>query len=180
MKVSFEGWRGQVAGRVTAPCRRLKAKALAEFESHMESDLMSYSRTPWTRRLMALTALFLILAVAPAQNSRAQDRIAAPPSPAPDWTAPHVPGQMLVKFSATSPVAAATLAAQTGLAVQDTIPELGIAVVAATEAGTNAELAATAAALEASPAIEWAEPNYIFTLDATPNDPYYPTIRRRT
>ena len=25
------------------------------------------------------------------------------------------------------------------------------------------------------PAIEWAEPNYTFTLDATPNDPYYPT-----
>ena len=121
---------------------------------------------------MALTALFLILAVAPAQNSRAQDRIAAP-RPTPDWTAPHVPGQLLVKFSVTSPAAAATLAAQTGLAVQDTIPELGIAVVAAPEAGTSAELAATAAALEASPAVEWAEPNYTFTLDATPDDPYY-------
>ena len=46
---------------------------------------------------------------------------------------------------------------------------------AAPEAGTTAELAATAAALEASPAVEWAEPNYTFTLDATPDDPYYPT-----
>jgi len=124
---------------------------------------------------MALTALFLILAVSPAQSSRAQDRVAAPPRPAPDWTAPHVPGQLLVKFSATSPVTAATLAAQTGMTVQDTIPELGIAVVTAPEAGTNADLAATAAALEANPAIEWAEPNYTFTLDATPNDPYYTT-----
>ena len=136
---------------------------------------MSYSRTPWTRRLMALTALFLILAVAPAQSSRAQDRIAAPPRPTPDWTAPHVPGQMLVKLSATSPAAVAALAAQTGMSVQNTIPELGIAVVAAPEAGTPAELAATAAALEASPAIEWAEPNYTFTLDAIPNDEYYAT-----
>ena len=67
------------------------------------------------------------------------------------------------------------MAAQTGLAVQDTIPQLGIAVVEAPEAGTSAELAATAAALEASPAVEWAEPNYTFTLDATPNDPYYAT-----
>ena len=136
---------------------------------------MIYLRTPWTRRLMALTALFLILAVSPAQSSRAQDRAAAPPSPAPDWTAPHVPGQLLVKFSATSPVTAAALAAQTGMTVQDTIPELGIAVVAAPEAGTNADLAAAAATLEASPAIEWAEPNYTFTLDATPNDPDYTT-----
>jgi thermitase len=122
---------------------------------------------------MALTALCLLLAIAPAQDSRAQGRIAA--STTPDWAAPHVPGQLLIKFNATSPAAAATLAAQTGLAVQDTIPQLGIAVLAMPEAGTNAELAATAAALEASPAVEWAEPNYTFTLDATPNDPDYLT-----
>jgi subtilisin family serine protease len=136
---------------------------------------MSYLHTHWPRRQMALTALFLILAVAPAQISRAQDRIAAPPSPTPDLTAPHVPGQMLVKFSVTAPAAAATLAAQTGLSVQDTIPQLGIAVVEAAEAATGAELAAMATALEASPAVEWAEPNYTFTLDATPDDPYYAT-----
>jgi hypothetical protein len=136
---------------------------------------MSYLHTHWPRRQMALTALFLILAVAPAQISRAQDRIAAPPSPTPDLTAPHVPGQMLVKFSVTAPAAAATLAAQTGLSVQDTIPQLGIAVVEAAEAATGAELAAMAIALEASPAVEWAEPNYTFTLDATPDDPYYAT-----
>ena len=136
---------------------------------------MSYSRTNWVRRLMALAALLLILAAAPAQNSRAQNRPAAPPRPAPDWSAPHVAGQLLVKLSDVSPATAATLAAQTGLAVQDTIPELGIAVVAAPEAGTNEALATTAAALEASPAVEWAEPNYTFTLDATPDDPYYTT-----
>ncbi len=139
----------------------------------MKSNLMSYSRTHWSQRLMALTALILFLVVAPAQNLCAQDRATAPT--APDWSAPHIPGQLLVKFNDTSPAATSALAAQTGLAVQNTIPQLGIAVIAASEAGTNAELAATAAVLEASPAVEWVEPNYTFTLDATPNDTYYTT-----
>ena len=141
----------------------------------MESNIISYSRPRWVRRLLVLTAFLLLVVVAPAQNSRAQGRIAAPTTP--DWTAPHVPGQLLVKFSDRAAVSAtaATLAVQTGLAVQDTIPQLGIAVVEATGTATSAELAATATALEASPAVEWAEPNYTFTLDATPNDPYYTT-----
>jgi subtilisin family serine protease len=141
----------------------------------MENSVITYSRPRWVRRVLALTAFLLLVAVAPAQNSRAQSHSAAPTTP--DWTAPHVPGQLLVKFSdrGGASATAATLAAQTGLAVQDTIPQLGIAVVEATEAATSAELAATATALESSPAVEWAEPNYIFTLDATPNDPYYPT-----
>jgi thermitase len=134
---------------------------------------MFYTRTRWGRRLMALATLVLLLAIAPASNSRAQNRTTTPT--APDWTAPHVPGQLLVKFSEASPASATAFVAQTGMSVQATIPQLGIAVVAAPAAGTNAELMATAAALEASPAIEWAEPNYTFTLDATPNDPYYST-----
>ena len=148
-----------------------------EFDSHMENDLMSYSRTRWIRRLMALTALLLLLAVAPAQSSRAQKphRRAAEPYARLDGPARSRPIAGQIQRPRCASATAATLAAQTGLAVQDTIPQLGIAVVEAPEAGTNAELAATAAALEASPAVEWAEPNYTFTLDATPNDPYYPT-----
>jgi len=134
---------------------------------------MFYSCRPWIRRVMVLTTLLLLVAVAPGQNLRAQNDTVALTTP--DWMAPHVPGQLLVKFSDAAPATAATLTAHTGLAVQDTIPQVGIAVVEATEAATSAELAATATALESSPAIEWAEPNYIFTLDATPNDPYYPT-----
>jgi subtilisin family serine protease len=147
-------------------------------DNHAEGNLMSYSRIPWTRRLMALAALFLILAAAPAQNSLAQDRIAAQNTP--DWTAPRAPGQLLVKLSDASQVTAATLAAQTGMAVQNTIPQLGIVVVEVPGAGTNEALATTAAALEANPAIEWAEPNYIFTVDSAdlvPNDPYYATTQ---
>ena len=36
-------------------------------------------------------------------------------------------------------------------------------------------MAATAVALEANPAVEWAEPNYTFTLDAVPKDPTFGT-----
>ena len=39
-------------------------------------------------------------------------------------------------------------------------------------------MAATAAALEANPAVEWAEPNYTFTLYVVPDDPNYNNRRR--
>ena len=39
-------------------------------------------------------------------------------------------------------------------------------------------MAAAIAALEAEPAIEWAEPNYTFALDAAPDDPYYETRQK--
>lgn len=142
-------------------------------DSHEMSDQGPARRPGWALRLAALTAVLLLLALAPAQNSRAQGGVAARTTP--DWSAPHVPGQLLVKFSGAAPAAGAALAAQTAMAVQDTIPQLGIAVVAVTGAGTSAELAAAATALTASPAVEWAEPNYTFTLDAVPNDPYYAT-----
>ena len=142
----------------------------------MKSNIISYSRPRWVRRLLVLTVFLLLVAVAPAQNSRAQSRHCRArlrpigplrTFPANCWSS----SATALAVSAT----AATLAAQTGLAVQDTIPQLGIAVVEATETATSAELAAAAAALEASPAVEWAEPNYTFTLDATPDDPYYAT-----
>ena len=84
---------------------------------------MSYFRIQWPRYLMVLVMLVMLLAVVPAQSLGAQSR--TPASTTPDWTAPHVPGQLLVKFSATSPATAATLAAQTGLSVKDTIPATG-------------------------------------------------------
>jgi len=135
---------------------------------------MSTSHIRWIRRLLALIVVLLLTAAVPGQNSRAQYRSAAP-RPAPDWTAPHVPGQLLVKLSDTTPAIAAALAAQNGLAVLEAIPQLGILVVEAPGAGTSETLATAAAELETSPAVEWVEPNYTFTLDATPDDPYYST-----
>jgi subtilisin family serine protease len=97
-------------------------------------------------------------------------------SSGPDWTAPHVPGQLLVKLADASAANIAALAAQPGLSPQGAIPQLGIVVVEAPAATTGAALAAVAASLSTSTAIEWAEPNYTFVLDAAPpNDPYYGT-----
>src|SRR5512136_2526202 len=59
--------------------------------------------------------------------------------PTPDWTAPHAPGQLLVKFADASAANAAALVAETGMAVQNTIPQLGIIVVEAPGTGSNEE-----------------------------------------
>ena len=133
----------------------------------------------WLILLLGITALVLICLALPAASPVATAQPPAPetptPRPTPDWSAPHVPGQLLVKFADASAASATVLAAQTGLSVQNTIPQLGIAVVQAPDTATTAVMAATAAALEANPAVEWAEPNYTFTLDAAPNDPNYIT-----
>jgi len=133
----------------------------------------------WLIPLLGIVTLVLIGLSLPAASPVATAQPPVPETqtarPAPDWSAPHVPGQLLVKFADASPASAATLAAQTGMSVQSAIPQLGMAVVEAPGTGTNEEMAATAAALEANPAVEWAEPNYTFTLDAVPNDPNYPT-----
>ena len=133
----------------------------------------------WLILFLGITALVLIGLSLPAASpvATAQPPVPETPTvrPAPDWSAPHVPGQLLVKFADASPASASTLAAQTGMSVQSAIPQLGIAVVETPGASSDAEMAATAATLEANPAVEWAEPNYTFTLDAVPNDPYYPT-----
>ena len=135
----------------------------------------------WLILFLGITALVLIGLSLPAASpvATAQPPVPETPTvrPAPDWTAPHVPGQLLVKFADASPASAAALAAQTGMSVQSAIPQLGIAVVEAPGASSDAEMAATAATLEANPAVEWAEPNYTFTLDAVPNDPYYATTQ---
>ncbi|MCX7671493.1 MAG: S8 family serine peptidase, partial [Anaerolineae bacterium] len=113
--------------------------------------------------------------VARAQGPTAGRPPARPPV---DWTAPHVPGQLLVKLADFSPARARQLGAAFGLRVRRTIPQLGMAVL---ETGPSAEgfgradagLAAAAAALAAASDVEWVEPNYTFTLDLIPNDPRY-------
>ena len=135
----------------------------------------------WLILFLGITVLVLIGLSLPAAApvATAQPPVPETPTvrPTPDWTAPHVPGQLLVKFADASAAGTMALAAQTGMSVQNTIPQLGIAVVEAPGAGSDAEMAATAAALEANPAVEWAEPNYTFTLDAVPNDPSYNTTQ---
>ena len=108
-------------------------------------------------------------------------RIACPRArPTPDWSAPHVPGQLLVKLADFSSARAEQFSAASGLTVRRAIPQLGLVVVetagnaaALTQAESGAALAATAATLSAVAGVEWAEPNYTIALDAVPNDPRY-------
>jgi subtilisin family serine protease len=126
---------------------------------------------------LGMAALVLIGLSLPAASPAATAQPPVPDTqtarPTPDWTAPHVPSQLLVKFADASSASASALAAQTGLSVQVAIPQLGIVVVEALGIGIHEEMTATAATLEANPAIEWVEPNYTFALDTQPNDPYY-------
>ncbi len=137
---------------------------------------------------LARSALFVILCalilVASRPGSGAGGVMAAPMAvpvrPPPDWTAPHVPGQLLVKLADFSPERARRVAAEFNWRVRRTIPQLGLAVFEMDDgpngpASLQAEmpLAAAAAALAARADVVWAEPNYTVALDLTPNDPGY-------
>lgn len=100
--------------------------------------------------------------------------------PMPDWSAPHVPGQLLVKLADFSPARVGQLSAASDLIVRRTIPQLGIVVAemanhpaSPAQAGPDTALAAAAAALSATAGVEWAEPNYTLALDLVPNDPRF-------
>ncbi len=90
----------------------------------------------------------------------------------PDWVAPHVPGQLLVKLPADGVSAAAVAArfAGSGVQVLRTIPQLGLALV---ETAPTSDLNVAAQRLRAAADVEWVEPNYTFGLDLVPNDPEY-------
>ncbi len=132
-------------------------------------------RTGWS--LIIAAALILSYSAVTASPAPAHAG-SAPRPPAPDWGAPHVARQLLVKLSDASAASAneagaAAALAGAGLRVIRTIPQLNLAL-AETSAATD--LAAAAERAEAQPGIEWAEPNYTFALDSTdfvPNDPYY-------
>jgi len=123
-----------------------------------------------------LATLLLSLSFLPAAGAPVEP--AAQRTPAPDWTAPHVAGQLLVKLAnaaTTSDVVGldARLDAL-GVRALRTIPQLGLALV---QPPAGASLSEAAADLTAQPDIAWAEPNYIFHLDFMPDDPLYPTYQ---
>lgn len=87
---------------------------------------------------------------------------------------PYVPGQVLVKFRAGTGIAARsrTLSALRGPLDGVESTWIGEVLLARTTAEPDAE--AAAAALARQPDVEWAQPNYLRRLHATPNDPSYP------
>lgn len=82
------------------------------------------------------------------------------------WDAPHVPGQLLVSV----PRGGEARLQGAGMRLIRAIPELGLALVSVPE---RSSLPQAAALLEAQGVIAWAEPNYTFEPDFTPNDPHY-------
>jgi len=141
-------------------------------------------------RLAAVAAILLafVAAASPDTSLLAADlgapqpiraAAAAPPEPdhdQPDWTAPRVADQLLVKLPDDQTVPDQATLARAGIRLLRTIPQLGLALV-----GTqpDVDLAATAADLQTRGGFAWAEPNYTFGLDLEPNDPDY-TARQVT
>lgn len=127
------------------------------------------------RSALVLCTLCLA-AVVPAQATAAR----AADGPEPDWIAPRVAGQLLVKLPDPNTAAFGAQITGAGGAMLRTIPALGLAVV---EMPPDTDLRAASADLEALAGVEWAEPNYTFALDLVipgmvipgmiPNDPYY-------
>ncbi len=124
--------------------------------------------------LVAASALF---PMPTAQSSQpAATRPLAPTAPAsrplPDWTAPHVPAQLLVKLAGKAGASFLASLARAGVHPLREIPQLGLVLV---QTSAEVGLAATAARLSALEGIEWVEPNYTFGLDFEPDDPDYAT-----
>lgn len=81
-----------------------------------------------------------------------------------DWTAPHVPGEVLILGPAAANLSAQSVSALAGVTVQEVVPGLKLA---ATPAGRDD--AAFAASLHAAGLR--VQPNYLYRAQALPNDP---------
>ena len=114
----------------------------------------------WMRHIRSALVLctLCLAAVVPAQATAAR----AADGPEPDWIAPHVAGQLLVKLPDPNTAAFGAQITGAGGAMLRTIPALGLAVV---EMPPDTDLRAASADLEALAGVEWAEPNYTFALD---------------
>jgi subtilisin family serine protease len=149
----------------------------------------------------ALVSAALASANRPARADAGADRAAAllvaPRSP--DWAAAHIAGELLVKLPPGDSTVALGRLEEAGASVVRTIPQLGLVLVTVDGAAgglsapappsgsegraagrspvegveAGAALAAAAADLVAAADLEWAEPNFTFRLDLTPNDPDY-------
>lgn len=107
-------------------------------------------------------ACSLVVAVAPsgaAQESRVAKGRA------------FVPGEVIVSYRPSPAVHPRTVRGDLGLSLVRRSPALGVEL-ARIPSGASVE--DTVAALESDPAVQYAEPNYIYQTDLTPNDPGYP------
>ncbi|MBI2568907.1 MAG: S8 family serine peptidase [Candidatus Schekmanbacteria bacterium] len=88
-----------------------------------------------------------------------------------DGLAPHAPGTLLVKFDERlSAASAQVFLTEHGLYSDRVLAGIGVHVA---RVAPNADFSATLAAARSDPRVEFAEPDYVLTAYATPNDPEY-------
>jgi subtilisin family serine protease len=93
---------------------------------------------------------------------------------APAAGAAHLPGQLVVRYAADASPAerrAALAERRARVAAALRLPRTALVQLPA-----GASVGAAAASLEADPAVEFAEPNYVYTLASLPNDPLFPHL----
>jgi subtilisin family serine protease len=118
-------------------------------------------------RLPAAMLAVTVACVAMASGSQASPRVltAAPGAPA------AAPGELLVRFRAgTSTAMQAHVLAAHRASTRTRLPRQGLQLVRLPR-GSSAQT--TAAALEREPGVLYAEPNFVYRPDATPDDPFF-------
>ena len=119
-------------------------------------------------RLLAAMLAVTVTCVALASGSQASSRR---PVLAPGQAPAAVPGELLVRFRAgTSAAAQARVLAAHQVVTRSRLPSRGLQLVRLAH-GTSAR--AAAAALEREAGVLYAEPNFVYHPDATPNDPFF-------
>jgi subtilisin family serine protease len=113
--------------------------------------------------MLAVTAA--CVAMAPGSGASPRVPVPAPGAPA------AAPGELLVRFRAGTSAASQTrVLADHRAAIQARLPREGLRLVRLPR-GASARTAA--AALEREPRVLYAEPNFVYRPDATPNDPFF-------
>lgn len=121
----------------------------------------------WGHPTSTLTLLLAVSLLAAALPTRATP-------PLPNLRAPHVAGELLVKWRGPGKGPEVRQAAQSLLSsmqatVVEEFPALGMARLQLPET----QLETALSRLQAHSLVEWAEPNYLLELDFVPDDPYY-------
>jgi subtilisin family serine protease len=118
-------------------------------------------------RLQAALLVVTAVCVAMASGSQASPRVPVPAT----GVAAAAPGELLVRFRAgTSAASQARMLAAHRAVISGRLPRQGLQLVRLPR-GSSARTAA--AALEREPGVLYAEPNFVYSPDATPNDPFF-------
>ena len=144
----------------------------------MNAALRAHGRDTTTR--LALLAAALGACLLGAGEARAASWLPAPgpdlllPAATPEDFPTFVSGEVVVRFAdAASAARRASALRAADATVERALPLPGVRVLALP---AGASVADAVADLRAQPGVLWAEPNYVYHADATPNDPLYGSL----